>query len=581
MTTWTVRRNVGGQHRLLHKVFGWALVVLVATAWLMSSAVPASAHARLIATDPPGGATLRRSPATVELSFSEPIETTFAGVQVFGPERNRVEAGEASVEGDRVVVPLQRDLQGGRYTVVFRIISGDGHPVKSQFRFTVETPEPDPTEEASEVGAAEPTAQPTTVPTPPPVEGSPADEPVFELEDAGPGTTVGLLLARLIIYAALTAVAGLLLAALYLLPSGYDQLHRSFVRRAAVAAAIWVLADVVLFAYALSSVSARPLPQALDTGLAARFLETRFGVTVLAQAVLAAVAAVVAATARTRTQALAAVGVVALAAAAIPWWGHAGTDELPVVALGSAFAHIIAATAWVGGLVVLITLLRRQSASLSLTANKFSRLAGWAFAAVLFTGVVNAALHIGNVSNLWETSWGRLVLGKLIAIGVIGWFGWRNRNVLLPRLDTGGPAAAAAFRRFAWGEVAVMFAAFALAAGLASGIPADAEAASRIQSVVGQFGDGQINVTVDPAEVGSNLVHLYFLGDNGRQRPVENPSLTFTGAGQPIEARLLNAGPGHYTVLSQQFPAAGTYEMRITADIDGEAVTTTATLTVR
>ena len=552
---------------------------LVAPLIVIATASPASAHARLISTDPPGGATLDEAPDSVRLTFSETIETTFAGVQVFGPDRERVESGEARVQGERVVVPLDDDLAGGRYTVVFRIISGDGHPVRSQFRFTYDAPAPEPTEPAAVTespAATEPAAteEPSVAPT-----DDPGTDVAFELEDAGPGTAIGLWVARLLNYTALTAVAGMLVVALYLLPDASDR--RRWLRRTAVAGVVLAVSAVALFTLGLSSVAARPLPEALNADLATRYLETRFGLTVLIQAVIAAACAAVAAWARSRTGALAVLALAVAAAATIPWWGHAGTDELPAVALASAFSHIVAVAAWVGGLVMLILLLRGATADAVSSTQRFSHLAGIAFAVVLATGVVNAALHMGAVENLWETTWGRLVVGKLVAMAVIGAFAWRNRNVLLPRIKDGGGAGRAAFRRFAAGEVGVMIVAFGLAAGLASGIPADAEAASRIQSVVSQFGDGQINLTVDPAEVGGNLVHLYFLGTDGTQREVEEPSLTFTGAGQTLEARLLVAGPGHYTVLSQQFPAAGEYETRVSAVIDGEEVSTTATITVR
>ncbi|MPZ73577.1 MAG: hypothetical protein GEU74_10170 [Nitriliruptorales bacterium] len=550
---------------------------------LVTFAGPAAAHARLISTDPAGGATLDEAPESVRLTFSEAIETTFAGVQVFGPDRQRVESGEARVDGERVIVPLIDDLPGGRYTAVFRIISADGHPVRSQFRFTYDAPAPEPTETV----AADPTESPgateaaaTETPSVTPTNEPDADV-VFELQDAGPGTAVGLWVARLLNYTALTALAGMMVTALYLLPAGFGADHRRWVRRAAWAAGLWAVSALALFTFGLSSVAARPLPEAVNADLVTRFLETRFGLTVLTQTVLAAVCAVLAVMARTRTMAVAVAGLAAVAAAAIPWWGHAGTDELTAVALASALSHIVAVATWVGGLVMLIVLLRHSNADAGTSAQRFSRLAGIAFTVVVLTGVVNAALHMGAVANLWDTTWGRLVVGKLIAIAVIGAFAWRNRNSLLPRIAASGGAGRSAFRRLAAAEIGVMAVAFGLAAGLASGIPADAEAASRIQSVVSQFGDGQINVTVDPAEVGGNLVHLYFLASDGTQREVEEPSLTFTGGGETLDAELLVAGPGHYTVLSQQFPSAGEYEMRVSADVEGQAVSTTATIVVR
>jgi len=63
--------------------------------------------------------------------------------------------------------------------------------------------------------------------------------------------------------------------------------------------------------------------------------------------------------------------------------------------------------------------------------------------------------------------------------------------------------------------------------------------------------------------------------------PSEDPSLTFSGSGQTLDARLLDSGPGHYTVPGQQLPAAGEYELRVAAEVDGEPTAATATITVR
>ena len=557
---------------------------------LMSLAGPASAHARLVSTTPPGGATVDEAPERVRLNFSERIEANFAGIQVFDVDRERVDAGDARVEGDNVSLALQPLTKPGRYTVVFRIISGDGHPVKSQFTFTYKPPAPEPTQaptpQATESDEALPSPSPTATPTP-----STSTEVAgpIELEDAGPGTSAGLWVARLLNYLAMTAVVGLFITALYLLPSRdrLDPLQRRLVRLGAVWAGIWALSAALLFVFGLSGAAARALPEALDGGLAGRFLATRFGMTMMVEGVAALGIAALAAVTRSRAVAVTALVAAALAAFSPAWAGHAGTDEVPAVSLTSAWLHVLAVTTWVGGLAVLAAVVlrgRSDAASAAPAAQRFSRLAGVALAVVVGTGVLNALLHMGALTNLWETSWGRLVVGKLAVVAVIAAMAWRNRNRLLPQLARSGdePSVRSAFRKMALAEVAVMVVAFGLATGLASGIPADAEAASRIQSVAAQFGDGQINVTVDPAKAGPNLVHVYYLDANGQQREVTDPALAFTPeAGETLAASLVQAGPGHYTVLAQQLPEAGVYDLRVAATVGSEPVEATFAITVR
>lgn len=573
-------------------------VTAAALVLLAVLAGPAVAHARLISTDPPGGATVEQAPDHVALTFSERIETSFGGVQVFDPAGERVDAGDAQITDTRVQVPLAPLEAAGSHTVVFRVISGDGHPVESRFSFEYQpqtSPLPTPTGSPTPATDPTPTAGPT--PTPSPAEtataapaparpanptAAPAD---FDLEDAGTGTTVGLWTSRLVNYLALTAVVGLLLAAAVLLAAGggLSGRQRGVVRLAAVAGGLWALSAVALFVFGLSTVAARPLPDALSGDLPARFAATRFGYTTLAQGGVAVATTALALLARSRRGVLAALAAAALGGFAPAWWGHAGTAPLPVMALASDWVHVLATTTWVGGLAALAVLLLGTAGTereFATPAQRFSRIAGWAIAAVLVTGTVNSLLHIDAANQLWTTTWGRLVLAKVALFASIAWLGWRNRRRLLPRLTGEHLDARKAFRTLALAEVALMAAAFGVATGLASSIPADAEAAARIQSVVTAFGDGQINLTVDPATAGDNVMHLYFLGPTGQQRDVDDPTLTLTSDAATIEPVLLTAGTGHYTVLNERIDASGEYRVTVTATSDGERLTTTASITI-
>lgn len=554
-----------------------AVTVAAALLLMVGFAGPAWAHARLIASDPAGGATVSEAPAQVTLTFSERIETSFGGVQVFDPAGARVEAGDARISGTQVRVPLQPLTVPGAYTVVFRIISGDSHPVESRFAFTYQPP-PSPSPSSAAVA---------TVPPPERPSASPAAPLDIDLEDAGPGTAVGLWTARLVNYLALTAVMGLLLVAAVLLAGGPElsALQRRAARLGAVAAGLWALSGVALFVFGLSTAAARSLPAALSGDLPARFAATRFGSTVLVQAGVAVVVATLAVVARGRPVALAALAVAGIGGVAPGWWGHAGSDELAAVALASDWAHVLAVTVWAGGLAALAAFLLRRDSDADLVgpASRFSRLAGWALAVVLATGSVNALLRISAFGQLTGTTWGRLVLLKLALFAGIAVLGWRNRHRMLPRLASPEPAAARrAFRTMALAEVGLMVLAFGAATGLASSIPADAEAAARIQSIVTAFGDGgQINLTVDPAATGSNLVHLYFLDATGRPSEVTDPSLTFRNGAARLDAQLLLSGPGHYTVLSQPIDESGDYQVTVSARVDGQPTSATGTITIR
>jgi copper resistance protein C len=117
------------------------LTSLVAvTALLVLLAVPAAAHARLVASTPADGATLDAAPTEVVLEFNEPVEAEFGQLQVFDPEGARVDAAAPVSDGAIVRSPLLDATTAGTYTVAYRVISADGHPVEGSFTYDV-TPE--------------------------------------------------------------------------------------------------------------------------------------------------------------------------------------------------------------------------------------------------------------------------------------------------------------------------------------------------------------------------------------------------------------------------------------------------------
>ena len=127
-----------------------------------------------------------------------------------------------------------------------------------------------------------------------------------------------------------------------------------------------------------------------------------------------------------------------------------------------------------------------------------------------------------------------------------------------------------------------MLIALGVAGGLASSIPAEAEAAGRVEFVAAALTDeDSVNVTFDPARPGTNVMHIYVLGHDGRPRAVDDADISLTLDGRDIPADLVLSGPGHYTALNQQFPEAGDYAMEIAIDIDGELRRATATVVIQ
>jgi methionine-rich copper-binding protein CopC len=113
--------------------FAGGLVVVFAT--LVAAAAPASAHTRLLSSTPADGAVVPTAPDQITLLFAQHL-LGLGAVAVEGPDGCDVTSGAAVLDGATVTQRLASYRPAGRYTLSYRIVSADGHPVASQVTFT-------------------------------------------------------------------------------------------------------------------------------------------------------------------------------------------------------------------------------------------------------------------------------------------------------------------------------------------------------------------------------------------------------------------------------------------------------------
>ena len=95
---------------------------------------PASAHASLVSSRPGDDATITAAPNHVELTFDENIRRP-STVIVTAPDGVRVEKGLTQILRATATQPLAEITTTGWYTVAYRVVSADGHPVYGQLSF--------------------------------------------------------------------------------------------------------------------------------------------------------------------------------------------------------------------------------------------------------------------------------------------------------------------------------------------------------------------------------------------------------------------------------------------------------------
>ncbi|MFK0128839.1 copper resistance CopC/CopD family protein [Streptomyces rubiginosohelvolus] len=121
-----------------------ALVSLV-FGLLLAGAGPASAHAALTGSDPADGAVVDTAPKEVTLSFSEAIAVGDDSIRVLDPSGKRADTDTEPKdlsEGStvRYGVTLHSGLPDGTYTVAWQAISADSHPISGAFTFSIGAP---------------------------------------------------------------------------------------------------------------------------------------------------------------------------------------------------------------------------------------------------------------------------------------------------------------------------------------------------------------------------------------------------------------------------------------------------------
>ncbi|WNI26121.1 copper resistance protein CopC [Streptomyces sp. ITFR-16] len=146
-----------------------ALVVPAALGILAVGAPVAAAHTDLDSSTPVAKASLAGVPESVTLTFSDPMDQKYAKVAVTGPDKQSVGRGTPRVDGKRVMIALDPQAPAGEYSVGYRVVSADGHPVSGSYTFTVQTQKVSPSPTAS---TSETPTLPSTPPTP--AAGAPA-----------------------------------------------------------------------------------------------------------------------------------------------------------------------------------------------------------------------------------------------------------------------------------------------------------------------------------------------------------------------------------------------------------------------
>lgn len=289
------------------------------------------------------------------------------------------------------------------------------------------------------------------------------------LPNPGPMTTVGLPFVRAFgEIAAAVAVGGFLFATFLVPPQENGVLDASgyrALRMAALASWIWALCATAMVVLTVSDVSGTPVRELsnpveiwrvaglVDTASAWRWTALlAFVLAIAGRAVLR----------WSPTPVLFGLSVLTLVPVALT--GHSAAGASHDLATNSLLIHLVAGALWAGGLLALLANALRGGGYTDLAARRFSAVAFWCFIAMTVSGIVNTLIRV-RPSELFATSYGSLVVGKVVALAILGVFGWRQRRIAVAALKS-DPDAKTPLIRLATAEALVFALTFGIAVGL-------------------------------------------------------------------------------------------------------------------
>jgi len=575
-------------------------VLLVCILALLALPAAAHAHAVLQSTEPLSGSTEKQLPEQVVFKFSEPVEGSFGAIRVFDRNGKRVDSGDVFHPGGKgpdLATKLKPGIAKGSYTATYRVISADSHPVSGGLVFSY--------------GKATAT-------------GATVSELLKQQGGVGHVTQVAFGVARGVQYASIALAVGTIIFLIFIWLPGLAQVAgggndwreaserfasgaRTVLLLSVVAGVVSGAAGIVLQGATAAGVS---FWSAIDSTILQDVLDTRFGtvwgIRILVWLGLGAVLLGAMSPGRLPVLRPASVGAtglaptrfggLALVALAIPLGflvispalsGHASLEDPTAVLLPANAIHVLAMSIWVAGLALLLFVLPRATRCLQphdrtrLLATALSRFSPVAFAsvlAILVTGLTQSWFEIEKLDNVLDTAFGRAALIKFgLLVGPLMALGAYNQRRLLPRLRRAAAEGATPghdgflLRRSIRTEVALLVVVLGVTAALVSYAPS-ASVSSGPQSATASLGPADLQLTVDPARVGPNEMHVYLTDKKTGQQYTGvkemNVALVLPDKNLgPLKADTRKAGPGHYVMNGALFGVAGDWEVKVTARV--------------
>lgn len=532
------------------------LAIALTLTLTLALALPAFAHAELVRSIPEQNASLPRAPAQVELFFSEAIENSFSSIQVLDSNGLRVDNNDSRVDANdptHLTVSL-RSLPDGVYTVAWQVLSAaDGHVTTGAFPFGVGNVDP------NVVSAAAPASRTITI-------------------------TLDEIAARWLLYLSATALAGGTFFVLVVWNPAYRALKNKDVpedsdpakgfkapwrRLANIGLVVLVAANVLGLLSQAGKATGGELAAPWNEAVSTVLFNTRYGALWIARLALTLVLAGLLPTANSKRDRWIGFTLSLVLLLTISLGSHAAADPDPLWPVAADWSHLIAASAWVGGLTHFVVGMWRAreldaKTRTALTARlipRFSAVALISVGVLTLTGLYTAVLRVGSWEALSTTAYGRTLIVKLIIALPMVMMGAINLLGITPRVKNAAANPTGLkhfselivdrFRRLITSEITLGALLFLSVAVLTSLPPAQTSSAPPGLNDSANVDDLKMAINIAPGRIGLNTFTLTVTADGQPVNDAKAAALRFTPVSGKLpqsEAILEARGNGEYSI---------------------------------
>lgn len=388
--------------KVIRRLGAWLLIACVFIILIPKSA---SAHAYVVKSNPAENETLKKAPSVVKIEFDEDIQvSSFNTLFVRDTSGKRVDLKDAHIDKKNKKIleaGLKENLKNGLYSIQWKAISADGHPIQGVIPF--------------HIGLAE------------------AGTDDIKVEEMGYVPQIDMIMERGILYTSFSLFIGVLLFNLILYKGSASQVQSRSKK------IIWIS----LFGIFISLLFNLPLQakinadvswlEAFDPLLLKETLQLSvFGYVWITQMALISMLMIVTYFA-VKSERLSSfkvwsipivlfIGLLVMKA----FNSHAYGLKFKEIAVVMDFLHLFAASLWIGGLSSIVLLLRKEDDKWTMYWDAIKRFSPWATGTViviLLTGLFNSTFFIPTIHSLFDTKYGLALLAKIllfVCMGILG-----------------------------------------------------------------------------------------------------------------------------------------------------------------